>query len=81
MSKKEMQFFSLRVMSYRFNKSWPKIKIFQARERSWFQGHFNLHIKTHQLLEIPPLIIFSGGFAMVRRWRSNADLDLLLLPT
>ena len=46
MSKKEMQFFSLRVMSYRFNKSWPKIKIFHARERSWFQGHFNLKIKN-----------------------------------
>ena len=46
MSKKEMQFFSLRVMSYRFNKSWPKIKIFHARERSWFQGHFNLQIKN-----------------------------------
>ena len=26
MSKKERQFFSLRVILYRFNKSWPKIK-------------------------------------------------------
>ena len=46
MSKKEMQFFSLRVMPYRFNKSWPKIKIFHGRERPWFQGRFNLQIKN-----------------------------------
>ena len=44
--KKRNAIFLLRVMSYRFNKSWPKIKIFHARERSWFQGHFNLQIKN-----------------------------------
>ena len=38
--KKERQFFSLRVMSYRFNKSRPKIKIFHARERPWFEEIF-----------------------------------------
>ena len=31
--KRKVIFFSLRVISYRFNKSWPKIKIFHARER------------------------------------------------
>ena len=31
--KRKAIFFSLRVISYRFNKSWPKIKIFHARER------------------------------------------------
>ena len=41
-----MQFFSLRVMSYRFNKSWPKIKIFHACERPWFQGNFYLQIQN-----------------------------------
>ena len=45
MSKKERQFFLLRVISYRFNKSWPKIKTFHARERPCFQENFYLQIK------------------------------------
>ena len=45
-----------------------------------FEKIFIFNIKTHQLLKIPPLIIFSGGFYMVKRWRSDTDLDLLLLP-
>ena len=44
--KKKANFFSLRVISYRFNKSWPKIKIFHARERPWFPENFYLQIKN-----------------------------------
>ena len=44
--KKKANFFSLRVISYRFNKSWPKIKIFHARERPWFLENFYLQIKN-----------------------------------
>ena len=51
-SKKE-NFFLLRANSYRFDKSWLKIKIFHAR----------------------------GSSYMVKRRKSNADLDLLLLPS
>ena len=51
MSKKERHFFSLRVISYRFNKSWPKIKIFHARERPWFQENFFLQIKNPSTFE------------------------------
>ena len=36
----------LRVILYRFNKSWPKIKAFHARERSCFQENFYLQIKN-----------------------------------
>ena len=46
MSKKEGQFLWLRVILYRFNKSWPKIKAFHARERPCFQEHFYLQIKN-----------------------------------
>ena len=44
--KREGIFFSLRVISYRFNKSWPNIKIFHARERPWFLENFYLQIKN-----------------------------------
>ena len=35
----------LRVILYRFNQSWPKIKAFHARERPCFQENFYLQIK------------------------------------
>ena len=44
--KKKGNFFSLRVILYRFNKSWPKIKTFHARERPCFQDNFYLQIKN-----------------------------------
>ena len=46
-SKKERRFFfAWCYFWYRFNKSWPKIKTFHARERPRFQGNFYLQIKN-----------------------------------
>ena len=46
LKKKKGNFFSLRVILYRFNKSWPKIKTFHARERPCFEENFYLQIKN-----------------------------------
>ena len=45
-----------------------------------FKKIFIFKYKTHQLLEKQPLIIFTGSFSKVKRKRSNADFDILLLP-
>ena len=44
--KRKAIFFLLRVISYRSNKSWPKIKIFHARERPLFVENFCPQIKN-----------------------------------
>ena len=44
-SKKE-KLFLLRANSYRFDRSWPKIKIFHARGRPLFQENFYLQTKN-----------------------------------
>ena len=44
-----------------------------------FKKVFIFNIKNPPTSKIPPLIILSGGFYLVKRWRSNTDLDLLLL--
>ena len=80
-SKREGQFFSLRVNSYRFDKKLAENQDISCLWKALISKKFlSLNKKETQLLNIPPLIIFSGGFYMVKRWRSNADLDLLLLP-
>ena len=71
MSKKERQFFFAPCYFIYVQQKLAEnhLKIFHARERPWFQENFYLQIKN------PPTS------KMVKRWRPNADLDLLLLPS
>ena len=79
--KRKAIFFRFVLFQIGSTKVGRKSRYFMPVKGPGFKEIFIFKLKTHQLLKMPPLIIFSGGFPIVKRWRSNADLDLLLLPS